>query len=63
MKSSKLYNTYKEIILRKELKKKYNVQEYMLTGHAPSRLYPNRLDKRERGNPCDPKKKEFKSGQ
>ena len=40
MKSNNLYVTHKEITLRKELKKKYNVQEYMLTGHTPVRLYP-----------------------
>ncbi|GAI27194.1 unnamed protein product [marine sediment metagenome] len=47
MKSRKLYNTYKEINLRKELKKKYKVQESMLTGHTPVRLYPPRLNKIE----------------
>ena len=47
MKSRKLYDTYKEITLRKELQKKYKVQEYMLTGHTPVRLYPPRLNKIE----------------
>ncbi len=48
MKSNNLYVTHKEITLRKELKKKYNVQEYMLTGHTPIRLYPPPLNKREK---------------
>lgn len=47
MKSKNLYVTYKEITVRKELQKKYKVQEYMLTGHTPLRLYPPRLNKIE----------------
>lgn len=47
MKSNNLYVTHKEITLRKELQKKYNVQESMLTGHIPVRLYPPRLNKIE----------------
>jgi hypothetical protein len=47
MKFSNLYVTQKEITLRKELRKKYKVQEHMLTGHAPERLYPPRLNRME----------------
>ncbi len=48
MKSINLYTTYKEIKLREELKKKYNIQDYMLTGHIPSNLYRTRLYKKQR---------------
>lgn len=48
MKTSNLYTTHKEIVLREELKKKYNVEEHKLTGHTSSRLYPARLDKRHK---------------
>jgi len=48
MKSNNLYVTHKEITLRKELQKKYKVQESMLTGHTPVRLYPPRLNKIEK---------------
>ena len=45
MKYKKLYDTYKEVKFREDLKKKYKVQEYMLAAHTPSKLYPTRLDK------------------
>ena len=48
MKTSNLYTTHREIVLRKELKKKYDVEEHKLTGQTSSRLYPARLDKREK---------------
>jgi len=46
MKPRKIYSTYKEINIKQELKKKYNVQECMLTGHIPAKLYPARIGKR-----------------
>ena len=48
MKSGNLYVTHKELTLRKELQKKYKVQEHTLTGHTPEQLYPPRLNKIEK---------------
>ena len=45
MKSGNLYVTHKELTFRKELQKKYKIQEHLLTGHTSERLYPPPLKK------------------